>query len=213
MGEDFDDPQRVAINRVYTGVGDGGRTALVGGQKVPKTDARIRAYGTVDELNAFVGMAAVEVVRALASPHDGETRAELDRLSRDLGRVQQQLFNLGSILATLPEDVHPRQPRIRESDARWLEEEMDRCNGRLEPLRTFVLPGGSPLAAALHVCRTVARRAEREVCALGEDSEVDADSLVYLNRLSDAFFVWSRHANRILDADEVLWRPDAASES
>lgn len=233
----FDDPQRVAINRVYTGKGDQGTTSLVGGQKVPKADARIAAYGAVDELNAFVGLAIVDA-RELASEIDlAESLAadaellgdwgqdedlpspalegvdpveELDALVATLERVQHQLFNLGSILATLPEDVHPKQPRVRASDASWLEAEMDRCNAKLEPLRSFVLPGGSRLNAHLHVCRTVARRVEREVCALAATDPVEADTLVYLNRLSDAFFVWSRWVNAVLGADEVLWQPNAA---
>lgn len=243
MSEPFDDPKRVAINRVYTGKGDAGTTSLVGGQRVPKEDARISAYGAVDELNAFVGAVIVEaqgaageleLADALASEaeFDGDWDdneldaldeilsptiegvdpvAELDSLCDSLLRVQHQLFNLGSILATLSEDVHPKQPRIRRADAEWLESEMDRCNAALEPLRSFVLPGGSRLNTDLHVCRTVSRRAERAVCRLAASAEVDEDTLVYLNRLSDAFFVWSRWANALLGRPEVLWDPNAAA--
>lgn len=242
MSDPFDDPQRVAINRVYTGKGDAGTTQLVGGQKVAKSAARIAAYGAVDELNAFVGAAIVEAggaageleladVLAAEAEFDGDWDddaldaldemltptiegidpvEELDNLQASLLRVQHQLFNLGSILATLPEDVHPKQPRIRESDAAWLESEMDRCNAVLEPLRSFVLPGGSRLNTDLHVCRTVARRVEREVCALAETESVDSESLIYLNRLSDAFFVWSRWANALMGNPETLWDPNAA---
>lgn len=233
MAERFDSPKRVAINRVYTGKGDGGATSLVGGQLVPKTDPRIAAYGAVDELNAALGNAVVEaqdsalyeelndalpdvflgegVEQDDEEPADVDAVDELHVLVSHLVRVQHQLFNLGSILATLPEDVHPKQPRIRAEDARWLEEEMDRCNALLPALRSFVLPGGCRLATELHVCRTVARRVEREVCALAEHGDVDQDVLVYLNRLSDAFFVWSRWANLLVGADETLWEPNAAS--
>lgn len=234
MAETFDFPKRVAINRVYTGKGDAGSTSLVGGQTVPKTDPRIAAYGAVDELNAAVGNAVVEAQDAAMyeeideslpdeffgeegrDPDDDSTLGDVDSVDElhalvgHLVRVQHQLFNLGSILATLPEDVHEKQPRIRANDWRWLEEEMDRCNELLPALRSFVLPGGCRLSTELHVCRTVARRVEREVCALAEHADVDRDVLVYLNRLSDAFFVWSRWANLLVGADEMLWDPNAA---
>ncbi len=214
----FDAPKRVAINRVYTGTGDRGRTALVGGQKVPKSSDRIASYGEVDELNSFVGSAAVSVRECLASgaavssPLEGvDSAAELERLLQTLRKVQHQLFNLGSILATLPEDVHPKQPRVRDEDAEWLEAEMDRCNAHLEPLRSFVLPGPVRLNTDLHVCRTVSRRVERQVCGLAETESVDSATLVYLNRLSDAFFVWSRWVNALLGADETVWEPNLGS--
>ncbi len=203
----FDDPKRIAINRVYTGHGDAGRTSLVGGQKVPKHDVRIEAYGTVDELNAFVGAARQSLAEASLAD------AARDHLDRALLRVQHQLFNLGSILATLPADVHPRQPRVTPDDCAWLEGEMDAATARLEPLRSFVLPGGCRLNADLHVCRTVCRRAERLVVGMLDRGEsVDDTALVYLNRLSDAFFVWSRLASLEVGASEVLWQPNAASE-
>lgn len=228
----FQDPQRVAINRVYTRKGDRGSTSLVGGQQVPKADVRIDTYGAVDELNAFVGV-AIESLRALADDamvHDvtwpgGEAtdaddgagrrmipvRQEARRLLQSLVRIQHQLFNLGSILATLPEDVHPKQPRVVEGDVTWLEAEMDRCNGALSPLRSFVLPGGTRANADLHVCRTVCRRVERLLCRLTDASEVDPVALRYVNRLSDAFFVWSRWVVVLQGADEVLWQPNRAS--
>jgi cob(I)alamin adenosyltransferase len=135
----------------------------------------------------------------------------LTELAGALLRIQHQLFNLGSLLATLPEDVHPRQPRIRADDSEWLEQMMDRCNARLEPLRTFVLPGGHRANTDLHVCRTVARRVERRVVALAEHAEVDPEAIRYLNRLSDAFFVFSRAVVFELQAEEALWRPNAAT--
>jgi ATP:cob(I)alamin adenosyltransferase len=133
--------------------------------------------------------------------------------ARVLRRVQHSLFNLGSILATLPEDVHPRQPRVRQSDVDMLEAEMDRCNGHLEPLRSFVLPGGSRLNTDLHLCRTVCRRVERLLCQLAEHEEVDPLCIAYVNRLSDAFFVWCRWANHLAGSPEELWAPNAADEA
>lgn len=206
MSETFDAPKRIAINRVYTGKGDKGRTSLVGGQKVAKASARIAAYGEVDELNAFVGAAIAELraAKAPAGEHDGE----LARLAETLLKVQHQLFNLGSILATLPEDVHPKQPRVRGEDAAWLEAEMDRVNAHLEPLRSFVLPGPTRLNAAMHVCRTVSRRVERGACALAAEEPVDEATLVYLNRLSDAFFVWGRWTAVLEGVAETTWDPN-----
>src|SRR5579884_445060 len=144
----FDTP-RLAINRVYTRQGDRGETALAGGQRVPKDGPRIAAYGDVDELNAFLG--AARVTAAEATPE----------LARILLRVQHELFNLGSILATLPEDVHPRQARITDAEVAQLEAEMDRMNADLPELRSFVLAGRGRMNAALDICRTVCRRAER----------------------------------------------------
>lgn len=203
----FDEPKRVAINRVYTGKGDAGQTSLVGGQSVPKDDIRIDTYGTVDELGAFVGLAR----QALLDSDDAPP--EFTRLAAVLRRVQHQLFNLGAILATLPEDVHPKQPRVVTADATWLEQEMDRANAVLEPLRSFVLAGGHIASVQLHVCRTVCRRAERLATELARAQHVDADSMVYLNRLSDAFFVWSRYINHLTGQPEELWQPNAAAET
>jgi cob(I)alamin adenosyltransferase len=200
----FDTP-RLAITRVYTRKGDSGETSLAGGQRVPKDGPRIEAYGTVDELNAFVG-AARATVSALEKE---ETR--LAELTPILLRVQHELFNLGSILATLPEDVHPKQPRITRAEAGQLEVEMDRMNEELSPLRSFVLPGGSRLNAELHICRTVCRRAERACVALARVEAIPPEVVRYLNRLSDAFFVWSRWASHVTAAPETLWEPNQST--
>jgi cob(I)alamin adenosyltransferase len=200
MEQTFETP-RLAINRVYTRQGDAGETSLAGGQRVPKECRRIAAYGTVDELNAFVGLA-----RATAA-----TEPAVESLGGILLRVQHELFNLGSILATMPEDVHPRQARITDAEIARLEAEMDRANEGLPALRSFVLPGGSRLNAELHVCRTVCRRAERMVTALAREEPVPAEAVKYLNRLSDAFFVWSRWASRQGGAAETLWEPNRAA--
>jgi cob(I)alamin adenosyltransferase len=132
----------------------------------------------------------------------------LGELTAILIRVQHELFNLGSLLATLPEDLHPRQARITGEDVKRLEQEIDRMNAALEPLRSFVLPGGSRLNAELHVARTVCRRAERECVALSREEPVDPEALKYLNRLSDALFVWSRWASMVTRTPETLWEPN-----
>jgi cob(I)alamin adenosyltransferase len=170
---------------------------------VPKDSPRIEAYGTVDELNAAVGLA-----RSTVSGH-----AELAILDGMLLRVQHELFNLGSILATLPDDVHPRQPRVTGAEVEQLEREMDEMNGQLAPLRSFVLPGGSRLNAELHLCRTICRRAERLCVALGRSESVPPDAVRYLNRLSDAFFVWSRWASHAAREPETVWEPNQAASA
>ncbi len=193
----FNEP-RLALNRIYTRQGDAGQTSLVGGQRLAKDALRIECYGTVDELNAFLGIAGV------SASEDGR----LASLAAILRRVQHELFNLGSILATLPEDVHPRQPRITDSEIRRLEAEIDRMNENLPELRSFVLPGGCRINAELHVCRTICRRAERIAVSLAAAEEMPPEAIRYLNRLSDALFVWSRWASRALEAPEVLWEPN-----
>jgi len=194
----FDEP-RLALNRIYTKTGDQGQTHLAGGQRVSKDSPRIECYGTVDELNAFVGMAAISA---------SESVPELAPILR---RVQHELFNLGSILATRPEDVHPKQARVTEAEVRQLEAEIDRMNADLAPLRSFVLPGGTRLNTELHACRTICRRAERLAVALARDEAIPAETIQYLNRLSDAFFVWSRWVNHVLGIPEVLWEPNQSA--
>lgn len=195
---EFNEP-RLALNRIYTRTGDKGETALVGGQRMPKDSLRIECYGTVDELNAFVGMARFSALDSLPA------------LANILLRVQHELFNLGSILATLPEDVHPKQPRVTETEIKQLELEIDKMNAELMPLRSFVLPGGARINTELHACRTICRRAERLAVSLARNESVPSEAIGYLNRLSDALFVWSRWANRQLGAPEVLWSPNAAA--
>lgn len=192
---------RLALNRIYTKVGDKGQTALVGGQRVPKDSPRIDCYGTVDELNSYIGLACVLAAK--------DSRTE--PLARILLRVQHELFNLGSILATLPEDVGPKQPQVTDVDVKQLESEIDEMNDALPVLRSFVLPGGTELNAQLHVCRTVCRRAERLVVRLSHTDHVPEAAIRYLNRLSDALFVWSRWVNVQLGVAEVLWQPNQAA--
>ena len=200
----FDDP-RIALNRIYTKGGDKGETGLAGGQRVPKDSPRIEAYGTVDELNAFIGLASMTC---------GEETAHalrLGKLLEILRRVQHELFNLGSQLSTLPQDLHPKQARITPAEIEQLEREIDAMNQELPPLRSFVLPGGTRLNAELHAARTICRRAERWTVALARTEETPSDAVRYLNRLSDALFVWSRWANHVLGVPEVLWEPNRSA--
>ncbi|MBA2664463.1 MAG: cob(I)yrinic acid a,c-diamide adenosyltransferase [Bradymonadaceae bacterium] len=197
----FQDPN-LAINRVYTRTGDKGMTRLVGGQKIAKHALRIDSYGTVDELNAFMGAARQTIAETyLANP-------AFARLSHVLLRVQHELFNLGSILATMPSDIGEKMPRVTSIDVAALEQSIDDYNRECPPLRSFVLPGGTRLNADLHICRTVCRRAERIVVQLAEECELDPYAVTYLNRLSDAFFVWSRWASIYAGIPEVLWEPN-----
>lgn len=187
----------VILNKIYTRTGDDGTTALVSGPRRAKHDLRIEAYGTVDELNAFVGAARL---------HSGEDAA----LQAMLMRIQNDLFDLGADLATpetgQPSEIEPL--RVIDAQVQRLEAEIDGLNTGLTPLRSFVLPGGSALAAALHICRTVARRAERLVVELAarEGETVSPEAVRYLNRLSDFFFVAARHGND-RGAGDVLWVP------
>ena len=202
----FDDP-RLALNRIYTKRGDTGETSLAGGQRVSKDSARIDAYGTVDELNAFTGLAVVSCQELVA--HD----PRIGLLLVILRRVQHELFNLGSILATLPEDVHPKQARVTAAEVLQLEREIDAMNEELPSLRSFVLPGGTRINAELHVTRTICRRAERLLIALSRTEQVPPEAIQYLNRLSDAMFVWSRWVNHVLGAPEILWEPNQSASA
>ncbi|MBM6582513.1 cob(I)yrinic acid a,c-diamide adenosyltransferase [Microvirga sp. BT689] len=186
----------VVLNRIYTRTGDKGTTALAAGGRRPKYDLRIEAYGTVDETNACIGL-----VRLHTAGH------EIDSM---LGRIQNDLFDLGADLATVETDKPlPYEPlRITQAQVDRLEQEIDRLNSELSVLRSFVLPGGTPAAAALHLARTICRRAERHVVELMEkpDEKVSPESVKYLNRLSDFLFVASRYVND-KGALDVLWVP------
>ena len=190
----------VRLNRIYTRTGDDGSTGLVGGERVPKDDPRIEAYGTVDELNACIGLCR----QANQQTSDEAARAQLDG---QLFTIQQQLFNLGSSLATRVESRWPNQPVIVADDVTGLEHTLDAMNAELEPLRSFVLPGGGPTGAALHLARTVCRRAERCAITLAHHETVSPDDLKYLNRLSDWLFVASRWIAKRTGEPESLWMP------
>jgi cob(I)alamin adenosyltransferase len=189
----------ISITRVYTRTGDDGTTALVGGKRVAKDSPRIAAYGTIDELNAALGLARVFNEERLA---ESEKHRWLDEVLR---RLQNQLFDLGSELATPPEAVYEGMFRVGETEVRRLEELMDRCQKDLEPLKSFVLPGGGRISGCLHQCRTVCRRAEREILALSRVEPIGEWPLRYVNRLSDAFFVLARWVGKHLGEREYLW--------
>jgi len=189
----------ISITRVYTRTGDKGETSLVGGKRIPKDSPRIVAYGTVDELNAVLGL-----VRK-ANQEEAGPEADRARLDAILGRVQSELFNLGSLLATLPADLAPQQPRIEARHIEALEREIDELNEALPALRSFTLPGGGWTSSYLHLGRTVCRRAEREVVRLAETDEVDPEAIRYLNRLSDLLFVLARVLARASGHGETLW--------
>jgi len=187
----------VVLNRIYTRTGDGGATRLANGAQVAKTDLRVEAYGAADETNACLGLVRL---------HTADD-ADLDRI---LGRIQNDLFDLGADLANPPSpDEDPtRVLRISDSQVERLENEIDGMNAALAPLTSFVLPGGSAAGAALHQARTVCRRAERAAVALAASANVGEPALKYLNRLSDLLFVASRRANGN-GAGDVLWVPGA----
>ena len=188
------------ITRVYTRTGDRGKTRLVGGLEVPKDCLRIDAYGTVDELNSVLGMARAFLAELL---NDDDKLRQLDTR---LQRVQNDLFDVGSDLATPPDSRWPDMVRVGESDVTRLEAWIDEANGDLEPLREFILPGGGHLPSTLHLARTVCRRAERRVVSLERtEPETGVDCLIYLNRLSDLLFVWARFAGLALGETEHAW--------
>lgn len=181
----------VVLNRIYTRTGDSGDTALGDGSRVAKTSVRVEAYGTVDEANAAIGLAALRAKGEMADA---------------IARIQNDLFDLGADLCVPPQPGEDGKLRVDESQVERLESEIDDMNESLDPLTSFVLPGGSELAAALHMARAVSRRAERRVVALSADEEVGEPARRYLNRLSDWLFVAARTANGG-GKDDVLWVP------
>ena len=201
----------VVLNKIYTRTGDGGTTALGSGERVRKDSLRVSAYGTVDETNAAIGMARVHLAGSQAS----DIPAEVD-VDAVLGRIQNDLFDLGADLC-MPDRGKPLpyEPlRVAPEQVTRLEREIDAMNAALTPLRSFVLPGGSPGAAALHVARTVCRRAERMLVQLAAEADepVSEAAIRYLNRLSDLLFVASRYVNDLGKAD-VLWVPGQNRDS
>lgn len=197
----------VRITKVYTRTGDAGTTRLVGGQSVPKTDPRIEAYGTVDELNATLGLVRVALADTRREVGDDTETRTLARLDHFVEEIQQRLFDLGSELACLPEDLEAGMPQIAQGDVDALEAEIDVLNGRLATLKSFVLPGGGRAGAAFHLARTVCRRAERRLLALAAGAEVRPEVRRYLNRLSDYLFVAGRAAAQAAEVPETLWSP------
>ncbi len=181
--------------RIYTKTGDAGKTSLFGGTRLSKDHIRIEAYGTIDELNSFVGFLREQV--------------DLPDMDTTLKHIQERLFSIGASLASDP-DKNPLAPDIRESDVKELEEAIDAMQEVLPKLRRFVLPGGNIPASVAHLCRTVCRRAERRIVTLAEESEVQDEILSYINRMSDYFFVISRFIVHEKKDEEITWeaRPE-----
>lgn len=188
------------LTRIYTRTGDDGTTGLVGGQRVKKNSLRIESYGTLDELSSQIGVARSHLEKLIERDDD------LRRLDAWLAWTQDVLFNLGAELATPAEKRWDGMPLASEGDAKALERAIDECQADLEPLANFIHPGGTLPGAVLHVARTVCRRAERLMVTLrDEEPEISDDCIRYVNRLSDALFVWARWVNHHLGAGDVLW--------
>ncbi len=197
----------ILINKVYTRGGDGGQTSLVGGQRVDQDCLKLETYGTVDELICLVGTActSIEISKFVAETNSAEPNSTQMKLIQALRKIQNKLFDMGSILATPAGETYPSMPQILDEDSAVLEEEMDQMQIDLEPLKSFVLPGGNFPNAYLHQCRAVCRRAEREILRLSREEAVDARLLKYINRLSDYFFVMARYVSAKSGVKEYLW--------
>jgi cob(I)alamin adenosyltransferase len=190
----------IRLTRIYTRTGDKGTTALVGGKRVPKESGRLEAYGTIDELNSIIG-----IVRTYLTEY--KTRLGDDHVwySEMLRRIQNELFDVGSELATPPDGEYEGMYKIGAGEVKKLEEEMDRMEKDLQPLNSFTLPGGGVLNAFLHQARTVCRRAERVLWAVKREEEIADQDIIYINRLSDHLFVQSRWIAKRLNEPEFLW--------
>jgi cob(I)alamin adenosyltransferase len=190
----------IRLTRIYTRTGDKGMTALVGGARVPKESGRLEAYGTIDELNSIVG-----IVRTYLPDYRERLGVDFDWYAEMLRRVQNELFDVGSELATPPEGEYEGMYRVGDAETKQLEHEIDRMQKVLEPLKSFTLPGGGVLNAFLHQARTVCRRAERVCWALKRVEPISDKVIVYVNRLSDHLFVQSRWVAKRLGEPEFLW--------
>ena len=188
----------VRITRVYTRTGDKGDTALVGGKRVPKDSSRIESYGTIDELNSIVGLA-----RAFNAEKRGAANRFLDDV---LAKIQDELFDLGSELATPEDAAYAGMYRVGAAEVKRIEETIDRCQKDLAPLKSFILPGGGKVGSFLDQCRTVCRRAERDIFRLSRDEQLSEWPIKYVNRLSDLFFVLARWMAKQAGEEEVLWQ-------
>lgn len=197
----------IRITRVYTRTGDRGETSLVGGKRVPKDSPRINAYGTIDELNSIIGLARVFNEEKLEA---GEAHHFLDEV---LCKIQDELFDLGSELATPPESFQHGMFRISQTEIKNIEKLIDKCQENLQPLESFILPGGGRIGAYLHQCRTVCRRAEREILRLSREETISEWPLKYVNRLSDLFFVLSRWISKETGEREYLWQRGLRSKA
>ncbi len=190
----------IRLTKIYTRTGDKGLTALVGGARVPKESGRLEAYGTIDELNAIIG-----IVRTYLPDYRDRLGKEFGWYSEMLRRIQNELFDVGSELATPPEGEYEGMHNVGDAETKLLEQEMDRMQRGLEPLKSFTLPGGGVLNAFLHQARTVCRRAERVCWAVKREEPISEKVIIYINRLSDHLFVQSRWIAKQLGEPEFLW--------
>jgi cob(I)alamin adenosyltransferase len=190
----------IRLTRIYTRTGDKGQTALVGGRRVPKESLRLEAYGTVDELNASIG-----IVRTYLPNYRAGLGSDFKAYAETLRRIQNELFDVGSELATPPDFEYPQMHKMGAGEVKKLEAEMDAMEKELEPLKSFTLPGGGVLNAFLHQARTVCRRAERVCWRLKREEDINDNLIVYVNRLSDHLFVQSRWVAKRLGEPEFLW--------
>lgn len=192
MSKKFKEP-KITINRVYTKYGDSGSTSLVGGKKVRKNSSRVCAFGEIDELNVAIGSCL----------SDGNINSL--KVNKSIIKIQNDLFNLGNMLATPNEYVNDKSPKVSQESVIYLENQIDLYNKSLKPLSSFVLPGGSDLSIKFHTARVLCRRSERFVVSILKEESIDLIVVKYLNRLSDLLFVLSRYANFILNKEEILW--------
>ena len=195
------------ITKVYTRTGDAGKTRLAGGQQVWKDSLRVEAYGTIDELNAAVGVVRVMNAEVV------EENSAAGQLEGELRWVQNKLFDVGSILATAPGQTFENMPQVVAKDVTRLERLIDQCQKDLEPLKEFILPGGGKVSGFLHQARTVCRRAERLCVALSKAEPVDPTIIKFVNRLSDALFVLARWSAKTQGEPEFLWERDVAQKA
>ncbi|MBS71029.1 MAG: ATP:cob(I)alamin adenosyltransferase [Rhodobiaceae bacterium] len=188
----------VILNKIYTKTGDDGTTALGNGERIAKSSKRVSAYGSVDELNSFIGLARSFI--------ESDKLKELDKI---LATIQNDLFDLGADLCIPDKDKNADSLKIVKSYVKNLEKEIDKLNSQLEPLRSFILPGGTKVSAYVHIARTIARRCEREMIELRqiEEAEISKEAVQYINRLSDFLFVAARYVNLKSDFDDILWIP------
>ena len=192
------------ISKVYTRTGDAGKTRLAGGQEVWKDSLRVEAYGTVDELNSVIGLARVFNSKSV------QGRTEAGRMEDWLKWVQNKLFDIGGILATAPGESFKNMPSVTAEHVQRVEHLIDECQEDLEPLKEFILPGGGKVSGFLHQARTICRRAERICVHLTREEPVDQHLVKFLNRLSDALFVWARWVAKTQGEPEFLWEREVA---
>ena len=201
MSKDKYTNPKITISKVYTRTGDLGMTSLVGGQSVSKSNPRICAYGKIDELNSYIGACKQYL------SHNIDNK-DTEGLIKVLYRMQNELFNLGNMLATLEKDITENMPRVEVSHIENMEKDIDYFNNNLPTLKSFVLPGGSDINIWFHIARTICRDCERRIVDLSNKEKIDINIIKYLNRLSDALFVFSRWSNYNLSVKETLWDPN-----